>query len=153
MLMNAYQLTIPAENKPGFMSRVTALLAHEKINIRATTISSFGETGFLNLIVDDPERARKALAAAGIAVELKEVIAVLIKDQPGGLDRLVQLLAQAGINIDNAYGFVLECYKDAVFVIDVNDTGHAKDLLKKAGFKTLSSQALAEIEPFHYMKY
>ena len=63
--MKAYQLRIPADNKPGMLARVTAVLAHEKINIRATTISSFGERGFFNLIVDDPERANKALNAKG----------------------------------------------------------------------------------------
>jgi len=151
--MNAYQLTIPAENKPGVLARVTTLLAGEKINIRATTISSFGDSGFLNLIVDDPERGKKVLEKEGIAVTLKEIIAVLIKDKPGGLDNLVQFLADEKVNIENAYGFVIESRKNAVFVIDVNDPSGVKALLAGAGFETLASQELSEIEPFHYMKY
>ena len=151
--MNAYQLTIPAENKPGVLARVTTLLAGEKINIRATTISSFGDSGFFNLIVDDPERGKKVLEKEGIAVTLKEVIAVLIKDKPGGLDNLVQFLFDEKVNIENAYGFVIESRKNAVFVIDVNDPPGVKALLGRAGFETLSSQELSEIEPFHYMKY
>ena len=151
--MNAYQLTIPAENKPGVLARVTALLAGEKVNIRATTISSFGDAGFFNLIVDDPERGKKVLEKEGIDVTMKEVIAVLIKDKPGGLDDLVQFLAAEKVNIENAYGFVIESRKNAVFVIDVNDPPGVKALLTKAGFETISSQELSEIEPFHYMKY
>ncbi len=151
--MHAYQLTIPAENKPGVLARVTSTLSHEKINIRATTISSFGDKGFFNLIVDDPGRARKALQKEGIDVELKEVIAVLIKDSPGGLDHLVHLLADKNINIENAYGFVIESRKDAVFVLEVKDIDGADTAIKGAGFKTLSSEALSDIEPFHYMKY
>jgi hypothetical protein len=151
--MKAYQLRIPADNKPGMLARVTAVLAHEKINIRATTISSFGEKGFFNLIVDDPERARNALKRESIQAELREVVAILIQDQPGGLDRLVQFLADEKINIENAYGFVIESRVQAVFVLEVSDTDQTKELLKKAKFEILSSQALADIEPFHYMKY
>jgi len=151
--MHAYQVTIPAENKPGVLARVTSMLSREKINIRATTISSFGDKGFFNLIVDDPERAHKALTKEGIQAELREVVAVLINDRPGGLDRLVQLLAGAGINIENAYGFVIESRKNAVFVLEVKDPAAAKDLLKKEKFEILSSRALSDIEPFHYMKY
>ncbi len=151
--MRAYQLTIPAENKPGILAKVTSALAREKIDIRATTISSFGDHGFFNLIVDDVERAAKVLKKEGINAELKEVIAVLMKDQPGGLDKLVQVLAEAQINIENAYGFVIESHRDAVFILDVKDPGQAKEVLKKEKFSTLSAEALSAIEPFHYMKY
>lgn len=151
--MKAYQLRIPADNKPGMLARVTSVLAREKINIRATTISSFGQRGFFNLIVDDPERAHKILVRDGVAAELREVIAILIQDQPGGLNRLVQHLAAEEVNIENAYGFVIESRVQAVFVLEVSDTARVQELLRKAKFETLSSQALADIEPFHYMKY
>jgi len=151
--MKAYQLRIPADNKPGMLARVTSVLAREKISIRATTISSFGERGFFNLIADDPARAQKALSRDGIDAELREVVAILIADQPGGLDKLVQYLATEKINIENAYGFVIESRVQAVFVLEVSDTARVQDLLKKAKFDILSSQALADIEPFHYMKY
>jgi len=105
------------------------------------------------MMVDDPERGRKALVKAGIAAELNEIIAVLIPDKPGGLDKLVQILAAGHINIENAYGFVVESHKNAVFVMDVQNPDETEALLKKAGYQILSSQALCEIEPFHYMKY
>ena len=38
--MVSYQLSIFAENKPGRLAAVTRVLAKEKINIRATTIST-----------------------------------------------------------------------------------------------------------------
>jgi hypothetical protein len=151
--MKAYQVRIPAENRPGVLARVTGVLSREKINIRATTISSFGERGFFNLIVDDPERAKKALNRDGIEAELREVVAVLITDQPGGLDKLAQFLATEQVNIENAYGFVIESRVRAVFVLEVADPARIRELLKKAKFEILSSQAMVDIEPFHYMKY
>ncbi len=151
--MKAFQVTIPADNKPGILAGVTSILSQEKINIRATAISSFGEKGFFNLIVDDPDQAYRALVNNGIAAELKEIIAVLIQDRPGGLDGLVQLLAKKNINIENAYGFVIESRKNAVFVLEVRDPETAGPIIHAAGFETLTPQALADIEPFHYMNY
>ncbi len=151
--MIAHQLLIPAENKPGKLAEVTHILAGEKLNIRAITISSFGKEGFLNIIVEDPKAALKALEKAGISVSLKEIIAVLIDDRPGGLDSLAQILADNKINIENAYGFVLESFKQAIFVLDVQEIEKALKLIEKNGFKTLSSEYLSTIEPFHYMKY
>jgi len=151
--MLAHQLTIPAENKPGMLARVTSILAREKINLRAITISSFGDHGFFNLIVDEPKRAHKVLTKEGLAVELKEVVAVLIEDHPGGLDGLVQVLAAEKINVENAYGFVLEAHKNAVFVVEVDDREKTQTILSSKGYKTLDADALNAIEPFHYMKY
>jgi len=151
--MKAYQLTIPAENKPGVLARVTSILARKKINIRSATISSFGDSGFINLVVDNPKQGHKVLKNEGIAVELKEIIAVLIEDRPGGLDKLLQILFAENINIENGYGFVIESRKNAVFILDVNDLARARDLIETSGFKTLSPQQLSEIEPFHYVGY
>jgi len=169
--MIAYQLSIHAEDKPGQLASVTALLAKAGISIRATTITTFGETGIINLIVDEPKRAEKVLIQAGFAVYLKDVLAVLIPDKPGGLDGLMQLLNvfeinrearldglmqllyREGINVNNAYGFVLECGEKAVFVVDVDRIEKTEKLLEKNRFETLDTHALSAVEPFHYMKY
>ncbi len=102
--------------------------------------------------MDDPKRAEAALTKAGVTVHLRSVLAVLIDDKPGGLDNLMQLLYQEGININNAYGFVLESSKKAVFVVDVDQTQKTEKLLEQKGFKTLDTQALSAIEPTHNIK-
>ena len=151
--MIAYQLSVFAEDKPGKLAHVTSVLKKAEISIRATTISTSDTFGVINLIVDDPKRAEKALTDAGMTVHLKSVLAVLIPDKPGGLDKLMQLLYGEGININNAYGFVLECSARAVFVVDVDQIEKTEKLVEKNGFKTLDTEALSAIEPFHYMKY
>ena len=147
--MIAYQLSIFAEDKPGKIAHVTSVLAGAKISIRATTISTADTFGVINLIVDDPKRAEAALVQAGLTVHLRNVLAVLIDDRPGGLNNLMQLLYQEGININNAYGFVLESSKKAVFVVDVDKTEKTEKLLEEKGFKTLDTLALSAIEPTH----
>jgi hypothetical protein len=151
--MVSFLLTVPADNKPGALSRVTTLLGKEKINIRAVNITSFGESGYFHLVVDDPEGAHAALKKAGIDNHLKKVIAVLIEDKPGSLNVLIDLLHKNGINVENACGFVLESYKKAVFVVDVDKLDEALKLLEKEKFKTLDAESLNAVEPFHYMKY
>ncbi len=151
--MIAYQLSVFAEDKPGQLAQVTSVLSKAEISIRATTISTFGTSGVINFIVDDPKAAEKALTKAGMKVHLKNVLAVLIPDKPGGLDKLMQLLFKEGININNAYGFVLECAARAVFVVDVDQIEKTEKLVEKNGFKTLDTEALSAVEPFHYMKY
>ena len=88
-----------------------------------------------------------------MTVRLRDVLAVLIDDRPGGLDRLTQLLFKENINVNNAYGFVLESREKAVFVVDVDQIDKALKIVEKNGFKTLDEAGLSAIEPFHYMKY
>lgn len=141
--MITYQLSIFAENKPGRLAAVTNILAKENINIRATTISTSDTFGVINLIVDDPNRAETALKKAGMTVTLNRVLAVIIPDAPGSLDRLTQLFLAENINISNAYGFVLEAHKKAVFVVNVEQIEKTHALLEKNGFQTLDAQALS----------
>ena len=150
--MITYQLSIFAENKPGRLAAVTQTLAKEKINIRATTIATSDTFGVINLIVDDPPRAEAVLKKAGMTVRLSRVLAVVIPDQPGGLDKLTQLLFAEGININNAYGFVLEGARKAVFVVSVDRIEAAEKLLEEKGFQTLDARALSAMEPIHYVK-
>jgi hypothetical protein len=150
--MIAYQLSIFAENKPGRLAAVTQILAKEQINIRATTIATSDTFGVINLIVDEPSRAETALKKAGMTVTLGRVLAVVIPDQPGGLNKLTQLLFAEGININNAYGFVLEGGRKAVFVVSVDQLEKAEKLLEMQGLKTLDAKALSAAEPFLYKK-
>ncbi len=143
--MIASQLSIFSENKPGKIAAVTSVLAKENVNIRATTISISDTFGVINLLVDDPERAQAALTRTGMLVKIRNVLAVLLDDQPGGLDRLAQLLTKENVNVNNAYGFVLENRVSAVFVVDVDRLEKAERIIEKAGFKTLDAAALAAV--------
>jgi hypothetical protein len=151
--MIVHQISVFAENKPGQLARLTRILGEEKVNIRATTIATTATFGVINLIVDDPQKAIQAIKKDGMMVTTKDVIAAIIEDKPGGLDRLMQLLLKENINVNNAYGFVLDSGKTAVFVVEVDPMDKAQKLIDKAGFKTLDDGALSSVEPVHYVKY
>lgn len=148
--MKTYQLTITTSRHIQTMAQTTAILAREKINIRAITFSCHPPQTTINLLVDNLKQAETALSEAGIPVERREVLAVLTKDQPGGLDKLMRILERERIVLKSACGFSAESRIDAVFVMEVAEPEIVRALLKREKFLLLSVESLCEIEPVHY---
>ena len=128
------QINVFVENKPGRLKKITGILKDSKINMRALEIQDRGEFGIMKLLVDDPGKAQKALADAGLAAALKPVLAVTIDDKPGGLFRLCEFMDGKGINMLDAYGFVVESQKTAIWCFEVQDPAAVEALLAQAGF-------------------
>jgi hypothetical protein len=51
---------------------------------------------------------------------------VLMDDRPGGLHRIAKAFGQRKINMEDAYGFVIQDKKQAVLVVDVERISEAK---------------------------
>jgi hypothetical protein len=134
----AHQVSVFAENKPGRIEKITRLLTGREVNIRAITISSSDRFGVIKLLVDRPDEAYRALTEAGFSVVKREIIAVLMDDRPGGLHAVAGLLGRTGVNIEDAYGFVVEDRKRAVLVMEVDRPAEVQKLLAGQGLKTLS---------------
>ena len=134
----AHQIAVFAENKPGRVERVSRVLGEAGVNIRAITIATADSFGVIKLLVDDPAKGRDALAAAGLSVSLREIVAIVMDDRPGGLHEAAQILARAGVNIEDAYGFVISDRKRAVLVVEVDKVPEATGLLREHGVRTLS---------------
>ncbi len=138
----AHQISVFMENKPGRIERVTEILMKAKVNIRAVTVMGTYEYGVMKLLVDKPDAAYEALKAGGITAYRREIIAILMDDQPGGLNRVSKVLSHRKINIDDAYGFVIEDKKRAVLVVDVEKIQEAESILKEEGLTTLSDEEI-----------
>ena len=138
----AHQISVFVENKPGRLERVTEILAKAKVNIRAFTVSGTYEYGVMKFLVDKPARALAALSSQGISANKREILAVLMEDRPGGLFRIAKVFGQRKMNVEDAYGFVIQDKKQAVLVVDVEKIGEAKRALKEEGFTMLSDQEI-----------
>ena len=87
-------------------------------------------------------KAYAALAAGGVSVFKREIVAVVMDDRPGGLLAATQALSKAGINIEDAYGFVIEDKRRAVLVVEVEKIPEAIDVLREQGLRTLSDDEI-----------
>lgn len=126
----AFEVSVFLENKIAHLEGITNILKSEQINIRSLTlINIMHGWGVLNLLVDKPEEAYQALAGKGNSVALREVIALEMKDETGGLDELLVSISRAGIHIENAYTRLISQTGMAILVLDVPDVIEAKKLL------------------------
>ncbi len=138
----AHQISLFVENKPGRLERVTEILAKAKVNIRAFTVSGTYEYGVMKFLVDKPDKALEALSSQGIPANKREILAVLMDDRPGGLFRIAKVFGERKMNIEDAYGFVIQDKKQAVLVVDIEKIGEAKRALKEEGMTILSDQEI-----------
>lgn len=135
--MEVRQISVFLENKKGRLAKVTRLLGEQGINIRALSIADTTDFGILRMIVNDPEKAERLLKAAGFAVTTTGVLAVEIPDRPGGLADVLDILEQAGMNIEYLYAFVEKASTDALVLIRVEELAAAAEVLKGAGVSVL----------------
>ncbi|EFK97866.1 ACT domain containing protein [sediment metagenome] len=141
----AKQLNVFLDNRPGRLNNLTEVLFKEKINIRAITLQDRQEFGLIKLLVDNPQKACASLKEKGFACAIKDIIAILMDDTPGGLNKLTEILSKNSVNIVDAYGFVIESSKQAVFCLEIKDPEKTKEILKKEGIKFFSDQELYEL--------
>ncbi len=119
------QLTVALENRPGTLAQVAKVLADAKVNVLALLGSTAGVQGSVQVVVDNINRAKKALAGAGFAHSEGTLEEFELANKPGALAELAGRLAKKGINIDCAYATVHKGAKKAVVVIGTSKTGDA----------------------------
>jgi hypothetical protein len=128
--MQVEQISVFLENKTGRMSEVTAILAEAGINIRALALADTSDFGVLRLIVDDNERANSVLKDNGFTVGKTEVVAVKVEDRPGGLNKILEILCSAELNVEYMYAYVRHSGRDAVMIFRFDNVDMAIDVLK-----------------------
>lgn len=127
--MKAEQLSIFLENKAGRLADVTLTLHEAGINIRALSLADTSDFGILRLIVCDHERAKAVLKEKGFTIGRTAVVAVEVEDKPGGLNNILQLLAQSSINVEYMYAFVQKDTPNATLIFRFDKIDQAIDML------------------------
>ena len=82
--MTIKQISLFMENKPGRLAAACKILRDAKINIVTLSLADTQQFGIVRLIVEDWERAKDALEKAHFAVNVHDVIAASVRDDPGG---------------------------------------------------------------------
>ncbi|MCX8052939.1 MAG: acetolactate synthase [Armatimonadetes bacterium] len=131
------EVRIFVENKPGKLSRVAETLGNAGIDLLALEIADEGQFGVVKILTADPERARQVLEVAGMTVAFNQVAVIEIEDKPGGLVKLAKAIENAGLNVSDAYGCILERGKRAIFVVKGENLAAIESSAVKAGLKPL----------------
>jgi hypothetical protein len=139
------QISLFVENKPGRTAKVAKTLSDAGVNIRAMTIAEAGDFGVIRMVVNDPEKGYEVLRKNGFTVSMTDVLAVEMKDSPGGLYEIVDTLGQNNINVDYAYAFVTSKAKSAMLILRVDDIGMARKVLTEKGLKLATKEEVQEI--------
>ena len=131
------QLSVFIENKPGGLKKLTSCLRQGGISLRAITIAETPDFGVARLIVDDVQKATEVLHRNDMVCSQTEVIAVEIKDTPGGLDGVLQVLENANLSLDYLYSFLEQHLNKALMVFRFKDEENEKAtaVLTGAGFE------------------
>lgn len=104
--MTIKQLSIFIENKSGTLIKVLDILSKGGIQIIASTVADTQDYGIYRVLCNHPTQAFLILREAGINVQLTDVIALSIDDEPGRAAQAVSTLSAAGVSILYMYSFL-----------------------------------------------
>ena len=114
--MAIHQISVFLENRAGQLAEITALLAGNGIDLRAINIAETSDYGVL--------RENGFIFSSG------EVVAVGVPDEPGGLNRLLQILAEKQIDVQYMYSIFGQPNGMAYMILRVAAPAEASALLR-----------------------
>ena len=97
------QISVFLENRAGQLLDVTKALADNQIDMQAINIAETADYGIARLIVNTPKKAMTVLHEKGFILRLTPVVQATVPDRPGGLNVLLEAVAEAGIDIEYMY--------------------------------------------------
>ncbi|HOG00929.1 MAG: hypothetical protein BWY35_02193 [Firmicutes bacterium ADurb.Bin248] len=136
------QLSVFLQNKPGKLAALTRALAEGGIDIRALSIADTTDFGILRLLVSDTAKAKAILDAGNYAAGITGVTVVAVPDVPGGLARVLTLLADGGVDIEYMYSLIGRGEDRAYMVFRVSDEARLLALLEQDGLSTIADAQL-----------
>lgn len=124
------QIVISGQSKPGVIAQVASVLGEAGVNIKAFSAPEVTGTGKLRLLVADLDGARAALKSAKIKFKEETALLLSLKNQPGALMDVADLLTRNRINIKCGYCTPSREGKRAIVVLTVSKTDKALALLR-----------------------
>lgn len=141
--MSIKQISVFLENKPGALSAMTSVLAENKIDMRALSLAETKDFGIVRIIVDNVYAATTVLKDAGYIHSVTPVLGVAIPDQPGGLNKVLQVLTDAQINIEYMYAFLGgKDVSHAYMIFRVEDAAAAAAALAARGIRAVDQEEM-----------
>jgi hypothetical protein len=116
------ELNLRLPNSPGALAEICGLLSTERVNIVALGLEGSGQ---LRLVVDNHVHAAAVLREHHHRVTERDVIVLASSNFPGALAPVLQLVRDAGVNVEYAYGGGPDASPTAALVLGVDDAVRA----------------------------
>jgi hypothetical protein len=120
------QFTITVENRSGAVTEIAKTLGNAKVNILALMGTAQGTSGTVELVVEDPRRAKKALDEAGLTYRETTAEEYELANRPGALAQYLDKLAARGISLNSICATASKGGKKAVLIYTVEAEAKAK---------------------------
>ena len=144
--MSIKQISVFVENKPGSMNAMTDVLASNNIDMRALSLSEAADFGIVRIIVDNVYAATTVLKDAGYIHSITPVVGVAIPDTPGGLNKVLQVLTDAQVNVEYMYAFLGgKDAEHAYMIFRVQDDSAATAALAAKGIKVVDQEEMENL--------
>jgi len=112
------ELALRLPNSPGALAGVCQLLSDERVNIVAIALDPAGQ---LRMVVDNHVHGAAVLREHHHQVAVRDVIVLSVPNGPGSLAPALRLVADAGVNVEYAYGGAADGAPMAAVVVGVED--------------------------------
>ena len=116
------ELSLRLPNSPGALGGVCRLLDAERVNIQAMALDAAGN---LRMVVDNHVHGAAVLREHHHQVTEREVVVCALPNVAGALAGPLRLVADAGVNVEYAYGGSAEASDTACVVLGVDDAMRA----------------------------
>jgi hypothetical protein len=117
------------DDQPGVLARLGEACESAGINVEGISAFTGEGKGVVHVLVPDAEKALSALSEAGLDVRAaRDVVVVDCPDEPGSMGRICRRLADAGLNIQQAY-----LATNNRLVVAVDDIERARQALGQPG--------------------
>ena len=140
------QISVFLENKPGMLNAMTSVLADAGIDLRALSLAETKDFGIVRLIVDDVFETATILKDNDYISSMTPVVAVMVPDVVGGLQKVLATLTEVGVNLEYMYSTLAGKESgNAYMILRVEDTEKAENALRAAGFRLADQEKMAEM--------
>lgn len=139
------QISVFLENQKGRLAAATELLGRAKIDLVALSVADTTDFGIMRCIVTHPEQALALLRENGFTASMTDVLAVEVTDEPGGLNRVLELMDENDINVEYLYSFVRTPKHNALIIFRVEDNQKCIALFKQYGIRLLDGEQVSQM--------
>ncbi len=144
--MSIKQISVFLENKPGALYGMTGVLARNNVDMRALSLAETKDFGIVRIIVDNVYNATTVLKDAGYIHSVTPVVGVAIPDTPGGLNKVLQVLTDARVNVEYMYAFLGGKDVDHAYMIfRVANENAATAALANEGIKVVEQEEIESL--------